>query len=1127
MCLLVREGWMVTVLGISIWIHFIWIFIMGVLLFFHLVHDGFHEGFQLLGGSGSGSLQNCDPGYASGSGSSAVSWPSTLTYQQRLNKGQKLVSPNGMFVLLFRTDGALILYRKSTCAILWRFDTGSSSSYLVNDGAAGYTIKNTNGTLGPSPFPALAATDNTTFLQVQDDANLAIKKPDGTALWGSGTIIVLADECNPTPMSYPFQSSDCFNLQTQISVQNAKIAEFKAAGNSIQAAAAKKVVCNLQQYYNNINLGKTGVAPLSCDTYLSGTTPAAAAPPPLPLSPPSGVALGSIVNNATAITIAGDLTTSVKSGDMIYLGYGTDIQGPFVVLSVTSTAINITKPYVGTDINNAILSVKAAARTAANMPEISPIPSKMQIGDIDILASIYPGESYIVIGSTSNTDYTADSASDSLPYNINLGDIVYVKKDTCNMYDVDNGDGTCTAYTCKIGEKDIGNNQCKPYMCGYTNIGTIGQPNNPQDTDNGDGTCTTRQTFNECGGSDSYSVALNTCTGSTSNGNSFTYARGVRTEAFRYDKTENTNPSIVYQVGIPGTSYNKTNYVAATGLATAVPGTTNPRYKYSKTIGPYVVAATPSTNKIMIKSFVAGDLDSHGAFLLNPTAQWRRFATLWPKYKVGPVNTPNLFQTLENLGNALSAAPAIAIGALPLPADPIDIITPTTTVNLKALPEGGLLDAKLYPLKYNDGQFNGSFTSLTAGTGAANRRLVGSTSLKIDSSAGSSDSIFNISNINLIVGQNYIVTVTVKSIDPVTTAALAAAGSSAGSSLGDAALRASAALLSFEYAANQSYPIPGNFGPLSGGSATTTAPTGLLSTSITCSFTALSTTLAIHVYKANASPLLTFEFSKLTIIGGVIGATGNVPCPAGYYCNVSTVTGSGGSGSGGSGSGGSGSGGSSTGNIAYSVHQIPCPPSMSCPQGMSSPCPIGSFATFSASDVTCTPCPTGQVPFGDFTSCITCPVGTIVSGNTCSRCPINQTSSADHTSCVNCPAGKASDPNGIYTFTGICVQCANGRISVGGARCMPCPIANNTVSNADNTMCICAAGYYLTASTCAPCPAGSYSAAGASSCTPCPANTAASTTGNSSCSTCPSGTSSYNLSGGVYIPAATGGTSCR
>jgi hypothetical protein len=1072
MCLLVRESWMVTVLGISIWIHFIWIFIIGVLLFFHLVHDGFHEGFQLLGslGSGSsgrgslgtgnlGSVPNCDPGYASGSGSSAVSWPSTLTYQQRLNKGQKLVSSNGMFVLLFRTDGALILYRKSTCGILWKGDTGSSSSYLVNDGAAGYNIRNINGTLGASPFPALAAADNTSSLQVQDDANLAIRMPDGSALWGTGTTIVLADECNPDPMSYAFEPSDCFNLQTQISVQNAKIAEFKADGKSIQAMGAKQVVCNLQQYYNNINLGKEGVEPLSCDTYLSGTTPIAAAPPPPPAKPPAGVALGTIANAATAITIVGNLTSSVKGGDMIYLGYGTDIQGPFIVASVTSTAINITKPYVGTDINNAILSIKPAARTpidpipstncnnnfnavcyANRYPDlydtfaydanallshwntngrnenrspccdtggqlqISPTASKMQIDGSDIIASIYPGESSIVIGSTSNSDYVSDSASDSLPYNINLGDLVYVKKDKCNIYDVDNGDGTCTAYTCKIGEIDLGSNQCKPFTCGYTNTGTTTQPNSLQDTDNGDGTCTSRQTFNDCVGSESYNAALNNCTGGSGNG-TYSYGRGVLAEAFRYDKSQNGNP---------GTVYNKTNYVAATGLATANASITNPNYKYSKTLGPYIVAATPSTNKIMIKSFTAGDLDSNGAFILNPTAKWRRLATLWPKYKIGNVSTPNLFQVMENLGRALSAAPAMAVGAIPLP-DEMAIKNADTTVNLKALPEGGLLDAKLYPLKYNDGQFNGSFTSLTAGAGAANRRLVGTTSVKIDSSAGSSNSVFNISNINLLVGENYIVTVTVKSIDPVASAAVSADNPNAGS-LGDVAARAAAARLSFEYGANQSYPIPGRFGPLSGGSATTTAATGLSQTSIICSFTAISTTLAIRVYKANSS-LLTFDFSKLSIIGGVIGPTGNVPCPAGYRCTVGpTIS--------------SGSRGSSASQTGFSVFQLPCPgrARTNCPQGTGNPCSPGSYPTFSNNGHTCTACPPGHIPTADNNSCVSCPVGNIASGDICVACPLNMVSNANNTSCINCSAGYYSDG-------GVCAPCPEGKTSIPGGVC--------------------------------------------------------------------------------------------
>ena len=66
---------MIHVLGISVWIHFIWIFVLGVLLFFHLVHGTVFEGYQVGGASstgGGGSIAT--PVIALSSTSTAPAW---------------------------------------------------------------------------------------------------------------------------------------------------------------------------------------------------------------------------------------------------------------------------------------------------------------------------------------------------------------------------------------------------------------------------------------------------------------------------------------------------------------------------------------------------------------------------------------------------------------------------------------------------------------------------------------------------------------------------------------------------------------------------------------------------------------------------------------------------------------------------------------------------------------------------------------------------------------------------------------------------------------------------------------------------------------------------------------------
>lgn len=769
---------------------------------------------------------------AGSSGSTIAGWSpirdstDRLTYQQKLPIGAELLSTRGQYALLFGTDHVLYLYKKKTpFTILWSYNTGSTSSYLFHQGDI--NVFNTDSSKGTSPFikstgigswitgSSVQGSDsiwyttvgsskysiNSSYLQVLDNGNLVIYSGDGVMLFQTNTAKPNIPVCVPATSNYNFQPSDCFSLGTALDSFKTRIDALTASGSTIEINSIKQLQCNLQQYYSNAN----------CRNYLLNTS--SNVPQTTVLTPPNVTIKGGLTMATNYITTTGDLTSYVNPGDMIYLGYGSDIQGPFIVKSATSTQINITKNYIGANITQAVISITPMLQT---MPTDA---VKMSLSPIDVNAAIYPGQSYIAIDlMNSGTSSTGDT-----PVNIELGELVYIIADSCNVGDIDNGDGTCTSYVCPIGSKDTGNNMCTPYRCGQTDTAaklyglsyTTYEMNDKitsgstyttvNDINNNDGTCTTASKYRQCaGGYDLYWITsqstmycISTDPVKLSSGWAWAnkIAQVPNTPGYLY---------IIYDKGIPGTPFTKN---ASNG---GIP------YKYKKSFGPFIVAMKPSSNKILIKSFTTGDLDNNGAFISNPTSKWRNSVDVWARYKMDAyydlpkniwttqagnllplssyhTNNPTPFNDFNEaaswcaatqdctgitqslagtftLGRSTTIQPTITNevawlkGVAPQTPNPIHdqpIPVQDNTVNLNALPENGITRAKLRKPIYLNGIFNGSYASLTSGTNAGNI-IITENSLKITSQTGETQSTINIKDITLLIGLVYIIKVTVK-----------------------------------------------------------------------------------------------------------------------------------------------------------------------------------------------------------------------------------------------------------------------------------------------------------------------------------------------------------------------------
>ena len=380
---------------------------------------------------------------------------------------------------------------------------------------------------------------------------------------------------------------------------------------TLEMNAAKKIKCNLENVF----------AKLQCSAYLATNPNAPTVTSVAPASTvpvPSVTITGSINNLSNVATVSGgDLTGVLKPNDMIYFGYMLNMQGPFVVKSVTSTSITFTSKYVGANIYNSVLTYVSSTPPTASPTSTTPVveisngdePKKEvyafgaspaltlataatacasfggTVATYNQLVDAYnsgahwcwftlvkdditgaarvafpiqtggtcigkpagiaettgtssglacygvkppqgttyslPGVGILPILNFSNPYNPTATPNDSmiptlynspnkifgsvragtnyittgnvvLPDTLNIGDTVYIQGN-CNKYDTDNGDGTCTAYDCKIGETDmLKDNTCQQYKC-RDKTG-----NQSDHINNNDGTCTVPNEYITC-----------------------------------------------------------------------------------------------------------------------------------------------------------------------------------------------------------------------------------------------------------------------------------------------------------------------------------------------------------------------------------------------------------------------------------------------------------------------------------------------------------------------------------------------------------------------------------------------------------------------------------------------------
>ena len=205
------------------------------------------------------------------------------------------------------------------------------------------------------------------------------------------------------------------------------------------------------------------------------------------------------------------------------------------------------------------------------------------------------------------------------------------------------------------------------------------------------------------------------------------------------------------------------------------------------------------------------------------------------------------------------------------------------TEDLNALPEAGLIDARIYRIQYFDGVFRGSFTSIIAGTNAINERIsntittgtsgsepinqTGVNAKQIDLTGDGQrwDGTFNISGFVPFTGNSYTVSISMSST--VNT------------------------YIALEDALGDEYPPD-----TAQGSSTTQGTNPLLSGTAALNNKVLVTpikqtfiwtficryeSIVIHAYKTGDTAAVTFTFSYLEIKGGVNGPVRQLACSNG------------------------------------------------------------------------------------------------------------------------------------------------------------------------------------------------------------------------------------------------------
>ena len=187
-------------------------------------------------------------------------------------------------------------------------------------------------------------------------------------------------------------------------------------------------------------------------------------------------------------------------------------------------------------------------------------------------------------------------------------------------------------------------------------------------------------------------------------------------------------------------------------------------------------------------------------------------------------------------------------------------------------------------------------------------------------------------------------------------------------------------------------------------------------------------------------------------------------------------------------------------------------------------CEIGTYSNDTSGYDGCHRCPAHSYSItsvnypmrGGSGNCSLCPSLTYLAGgkgiysnetSPCLSCPASSFQVAISTECIPCRFGTYSS-SALFNVT-TCPSCPGGTYAdtVGLTSCYACP--NGTISSSGATVCLgCVAGTYRSAaSTCTPCPAGSYNRLdNSTSCLSCEAGRYSLGTGSLLCTACSAGT---------------------
>lgn len=100
----------------------------------------------------------------------------------RLNAGQSMTSPNGVYTLLMQADGNLVLRTAST--VLWASNTMSTGSYMRFQGEGNLVVYNSSNV---AVWASSGGGYRCARLQVQNDGNMVIVSSDNVPVWATNT----------------------------------------------------------------------------------------------------------------------------------------------------------------------------------------------------------------------------------------------------------------------------------------------------------------------------------------------------------------------------------------------------------------------------------------------------------------------------------------------------------------------------------------------------------------------------------------------------------------------------------------------------------------------------------------------------------------------------------------------------------------------------------------------------------------------------------------------------------------------------------------------------------------------------------------------------------------------------